>query len=47
VAAQGGRIVPVEKRAQGREILIPMAAGERATVEVIGYKTSCRTEAAQ
>ncbi|WP_294239611.1 hypothetical protein [uncultured Sphingomonas sp.] len=32
---------------KGREILIPMAAGERATVEVIGYKTSCRTEAAQ
>ena len=31
---------------KGREILTPMTPGERATVEVIGTKTSCRTEAA-
>ncbi|MEJ8630336.1 hypothetical protein P0F65_11785 [Sphingomonas sp. I4] len=31
---------------KGRENLVPMAHGERATVEVVGTKTSCRTEAA-
>jgi hypothetical protein len=31
---------------KGRENLVPMAQGERATVEVVGTKTSCRTEAA-
>ncbi len=32
---------------KGREILTPMAAGERATVSVLGSKTNCRTEMAQ
>lgn len=31
---------------KGHEILTPMTSGERATVEVIGTKTSCRTETA-
>ncbi|WP_267435711.1 hypothetical protein [Sphingomonas sp. GM_Shp_1] len=31
---------------KGREVLTPMAPGERATVEVFGLKTSCRTETA-
>lgn len=31
---------------KGRENLVPVAQGERATVEVVGTKTSCRTELA-
>lgn len=32
---------------KGKKIVTPMSAGERATVSVVGTKTTCRSDAAQ